>query len=79
MQVNLSLDLDLFSLLCLATVIISFTQPHYKVTEGDGCVKVCVEFVAGQITPPDEITFTINAAALFNALSKLLALFPGLN
>ena len=55
------------TLLCPATVIIGFKQLHYKVTEGDGCVEVCVELLAGQLKPSDSISFifdTIAQAAL---------------
>ena len=44
---------------CLAAVIIGFAQPHYKVNEGDGCVEVCVQILAGQLKHSDNITIRI--------------------
>jgi len=42
---------------CPATVIIGFQQLHYKVNEGDGCVRVCAQILAGRLTPPDSVSF----------------------
>ena len=40
-------------------VIIGFQQIHYKVNEGDGCVHVCVELLAGRLRATDIIYFTL--------------------
>ena len=50
--------------LCLATVIIGFQRPHYKVNEGDGCVEVCAVVLAGQFKPSDSISLEIRMGTL---------------
>ena len=54
-------------------VIIGFQQLHYKVKEGDGCVTVCVEVLAGEIKSADSASFRFNAVPL-SAGRKLISL-----
>ena len=49
--------------LCFSTVIIGFKRLHYKVKEGEGCVEVCLELLAGQLKPPDSVSFILNTTA----------------
>ena len=61
---NLSLDsFSMIPLLCPSTVIVGFKRSHYKVKESEWCVEVCVELLAGQLKPPDSVSFRINAIA----------------
>ena len=49
--------------------IIGFQQVHYKVNEGDGCVQVCVEVLAGQLRDTYSISIplrTIDSSASGN-------------
>lgn len=55
--------------LCLPTLVIGFSQPHYKVNESD-CVRVCAEIFAGQLKPSDSVSFFITLGIL--GRSKLL-------
>ena len=49
--------------------------------EGEGCVEVCLELLAGQLKPPDSVSFILNTTAQ-TALGKknfkntLISLFP---
>ena len=31
--------------------------------EGEGCVEVCLELLAGQLKPPDSVSFILNTTA----------------
>jgi len=34
---------------------------HYKMNEDEGCVRVCVEVLAGQLTSTDSVSFIFTA------------------
>jgi len=50
------------SLLYPVTVIIGFQQLHYKVNEGDGCVRVCAEVVAGRLMAESSVSFNFRTS-----------------
>ena len=49
-------------LLYPVTVIIGFQQSHYKVNEGDGCVRVCAEVVAGRLKGNSSVSFNFRTS-----------------
>ena len=59
-------------------VVIGFQQVHYKVEEGDGCVRVCVEVTAGQLRGGDGIRFglvTLGLSASRRLIYRLILCF----
>ena len=51
------------NILSVSAVVIGFSQPHYKVNEGD-CVRVCAQVFAGQFKPSDSVSFFITLGIL---------------
>jgi len=55
-------DMIACPLLYPVTVIIGFQQSHYKVNEGDGCVRVCAEVVAGRLKGNSSVSFNFRTS-----------------
>ena len=44
-------------------MLIGFQQVHYKVNEGDGCVRICFEVLEGQLTTGDSVSFSLSTVS----------------